>query len=127
MCLCGCEMLHGKNIAIIGSTSYRDKMLEHKKYIEHFCLEVRIPAFDDHEDLDEIGVCQYNLEIIKWADEVHVFWDQRSVGTVFDFGMCFALNKPIKIEYLQPKTFANLMRKYEKSVPRTIYPSRETS
>ena len=99
-------------ITIIGTTAYQDRMSQHKTELNSQGHQVKIPAFDNMPNLDEIGVCTYNLNAIKWADEIHIFWDQRSIGTIFDFGMVFALNKPISIIYLQPKTFANLMRKY---------------
>jgi hypothetical protein len=44
---------------------------------------------------------------------VHIFWDQRSVGTIFDLGACIALGKKIKIMFMNWKTFANVMRWYE--------------
>ena len=100
-------------IALIGSTQYRGRFLEHKVLMEKEGHEVRIPAFDDHVSMDEIEVCRYNLRMIKWADEVHIIWDQRSAGTIFDFGMTFALGKPIRIVYLEPKTFKGVMEKYE--------------
>jgi len=99
-------------ITTIGTTAYKPKMLEHKIQMEKQGHEVKIPAFDDIAG-DEIVVCNYNLAAIKWADEIHIFWDQRSVGTIFDFGMCYALGKKVKIIYLQTKTFAGLMAKYE--------------
>lgn len=100
-------------IAIIGSTQYKNKFIDHKSFLEDVGHEVKIPAFDDHESLDELGICKYNLNIIKWADEVHLIWDRRSSGTIFDFGMVFALSKPFKIIYLEPKTLEGLMKKYE--------------
>ncbi len=99
-------------IFTIGTTAYKAKMELHKKELKLEGHEVVIPAFDD-KPLDEVGVCEYNLTAIKDADEIHIFWDQRSTGTIFDFGMCFALRKPIKIIYIQKKTFRNLMEKYE--------------
>ena len=99
-------------ITIIGTTSYQGKMKRHKKLQMKQGHEVKIPAFDNHPELDDLGVCLHNLEKIKGADEVHMFWDQRSVGTVFDFGMCFALNKPLKIFYMEEKTFRGVMEKY---------------
>ena len=99
-------------VTIIGTTSYKDKMLVHKKQLEDAGIEVKIPAFDDHPDLDDYGVCKYNRELIECADEVHIFWDQRSLGTVFDFGMCFALRKKTQIIYLEKKTFKGVMEKY---------------
>jgi hypothetical protein len=79
--------------------------------------DVRTPAFDMHPDLDELGICEYNRGLIEWADEVHVIWDGRSVGVIFDLGMLFALRKPLVIEYIESKTFKGVMEKYaERSV-----------
>jgi len=100
-------------ITIIGTTSYQTKMCHHMELLKSYGHEVEMPAFDDHPELNEKGICEYNLEKIKWADEVHVFWDQRSMGTVFDFGMCFALGKPVHIAYMEPKTFRKVMEQYE--------------
>ena len=77
-------------IVIIGSTQYKDKFLQHKKNLEEQGHVVRIPAFDSHPELDDLGICYHNRELILWADEVHLIWDQRSTGTIFDFGMVFA-------------------------------------
>jgi nucleoside 2-deoxyribosyltransferase len=100
-------------IAIIGSTQYGEKF---KQLAEDLYLRghiVKTPAFDHHPDLDELGVCEFNREMIEWADKVMMIWDRRSTGTIFDFGMVFALRKPFEIHYLEPKTFENVMRKYE--------------
>jgi len=98
-------------IFCIGSTSYKEMMEEHQKLLS-LNHEVRIPKFDDY-DLDELQICRRNVEDIKWADEVHIFWDQRSVGTVFDFGAAFALDKKVKLVFINQKTFLNVMRWYE--------------
>jgi hypothetical protein len=100
------------NITIIGSSQYKDKFLEVKKRLEGESHVVRIPAFDDHKDLDDLGVCKYNRDLIEWADEIHLIWDRRSTGTIFDFGMCFMARKTLVIEYLEPKTFEGVMIKY---------------
>jgi len=102
-----------KRIAIIGSTRYKGKIREYADTLTKLGYEARSPVFDSHPDLDEYGICATNREMIEWADEVHVFWDQRSMGTIFDLGMAFALRKLIKIIHLEPKTFANFMRQYE--------------
>ena len=101
------------NITIIGSSQFRDKMEEHRKKLEAQKHHVKIPAFDDHPELDGLGVCKHNRALIEWADEVHIIWDRRSIGTIFDFGMAFALRKPVRIIYLEPKTFENVMVKWE--------------
>ena len=103
-----------KKIAVIGSTLYRDKMERLQLKYNNEGIECRLPRFDDHTG-DELSICQHNRLMIEWADEIHVFWDQRSMGTVFDFGMAFALRKKIVIEYLEEKTIGNVMRKYEQA------------
>jgi hypothetical protein len=107
-------------ITIIGSTQYRDKFFVLKNKLESEGHEVCVPAFDDHPQLDDFGVCLYNRGKIEWADQIYLIWDRRSTGTIFDFGMVFMARKPLIIEYLEPKTFENVMRKYaesHKSIP----------
>jgi len=51
----------------------------------------------DTEQWDHTGlrICQDNLEAMRQADEVHVIWDGKSQGCLFDLGMAFALGKKI--------------------------------
>ena len=107
------KVMKGKKVFIIGTTAYLDKMKEYQKKLYKRGVNAKIPKFD-HDREDELAICEKNREGIEWADEVHIFWDQRSMGTIFDFGMAFALRKPIKIIYLEKKTFAGVMKKYEK-------------
>jgi len=100
-------------IVVVGSTQYKEMIDDHVKKLRDEGKEARIPAFDDHPGLNELEVCEYNRRLIQRADEVHIVWDQRSMGTIFDFGMAFALHKKIKIIYLEPKTFAGVMKRYE--------------
>jgi nucleoside 2-deoxyribosyltransferase len=106
-------------IALIGSTSYQPRFQVEAAKLRHLGHTVRSPVFDDSLDLDELGICEHNREMIEWADEVHIIWDQRSIGTIFDFGMAFALHKTTRITYLEPKTIAGVMRKYEHKCGRT--------
>jgi hypothetical protein len=100
-------------ILIIGSSQYRDRIEEHAHKLRQAGHTVRIPAFDSHPDLDDFGVCQYNKGLVQTSDEVHMIWDRRSTGTIFDFGMVFMAGVPLKIIYLEPKTFEGVMKKYE--------------
>ena len=100
-------------VAIIGSSQYQQKFLEHKEKLEKEGHEVRIPAFDSHPELDDLGVCKFNREAIRWADRVDIIWDQRSLGTVLDFGMTFMAEKPVVIIYMEKKTLRGVMEKYE--------------
>ena len=103
-----------KKIFCIGTTSYKHMMEAHALDMKDAGYDVRIPKFDDYH-LDELQICKRNVEDIKWADEVHVFWDQRSTGTIFDFGAAFALGKKIKLVFINQKTFLNVMRWYADS------------
>ena len=99
-------------ITIIGSTSYQERMQRHKSELESNGYTVSLPAFDNFDGMNELQVCGYNRSKIKWADEIHVIWDQRSIGTIFDLGMAFALQKPVRIIYLNTKTFPNFLSQY---------------
>ena len=100
-------------IAIIGSTQYKDRIILHAEKMLSEGHEVLTPAFDDH-DTDALGIMTYNRTIIEWADEVHVIWDCRSVCTWGDFCMAFALRKPVKAIYLEPKLMKDVILEYEK-------------
>ena len=98
-------------IAIIGSTQYISKFESLRNRLKIQGHEVRIPAFDDIKG-DEYDICAYNRDVIMWADEVYLIWDGRSIGAIFDIGMCFALQKKLVIEYLEPKAFVNFVKLY---------------
>ena len=96
-------------IALIGSSQYQKEFhVTAGKYIKEGHA-VRILAFDNING-SELDILNYNRSLIEWADEVHVIWDGRYVGTIFDFGMAFALRKKLVIEYIEPKNFVNAMR-----------------
>lgn len=99
----------GKKITIIGSTAYQDRMHTHKLQMEAEGHEVNLPAFDSFVGFTVLQICRYNLDKIKWADEIHIIWDARSSGTILDLGMCLALDKAIKVIYLNQKTFTSLL------------------
>ena len=100
--------------SIIGSTQYKDKFVELKRRLISEGHEVKTPAFDDHpECATELDIVKYNLSIIKWADEVHVIWDSRSIMTISDFHMCIALDKIVIIEYIESKEIRNIFFQYE--------------
>lgn len=102
-----------KTILLIGSSQYRDKFQKAKDDLEKLGHKVLIPAFDDTPWLDSLGICDRNLELMKEADEVHVIWDNRSVGTIFDLGMAMALKKKVVVRYIEPKTFEQVINQYE--------------
>ena len=107
-------------ITIIGSTAYKDKMVAYAAELKQFGHEVSIPAFDCHPEYDEMGIVTHNKDLISQADRIDVLWDCRSPGTLFDLGMAFALNKPIKVVYLNDKTLENLVKKLQKLHTKTM-------
>lgn len=83
--------------------------------IEAFGWEVYWPHRDTDQS-DDIGlsICRQNLEAIQRADAVHVIWDGKSQGCLFDLGMAFALGKKVfSISLPDPtegKSFQNMVR-----------------
>lgn len=86
--------------------------------------EVHWPHRDTDQN-DEVGlrICRDNMAAIAAADVVHVIWDGKSQGCLFDLGIAFALNKPIVTLSLPPpsagKSFQNMMRVWHRDGPRT--------
>ncbi len=108
-------------ILIIGSTQYLQKFIDLKNKLEKEKHIVKTPIFDDNPLFNELELCEYNRDLIKWADKIYLIWDGRSVGAIFDFGMLFALEKPLIIEYIEPKTITGVIKRYaEKTKSKTI-------
>ena len=99
---------------IIGSHRYKERIEELKTELEKQYFKVKIPAFDYHPEFNELEICTYNKKLIKWADVIYIIWDRRSYGTVFDFGMAFALGKEVIVHYLELKVLENVMIQYSK-------------
>lgn len=77
-------------------------------------FEVHWPPRDTDQN-DEVGlrICRDNMRAIAAADVVHVIWDGKSQGCLFDLGVAFALGKkiePIIIPALSDgKSFQNMI------------------
>jgi nucleoside 2-deoxyribosyltransferase len=72
----------------------------------------------DTDQTDPIGlqICKDNRAAIEEADIVHIVWDGKSTGSLFDLGMAFALGKPVIPISLPPETehksFQNMIMAY---------------
>lgn len=100
-------------IAVLGSTRYEsNKIAELREQLEHLGHVARVPVFDGPAK-NELEVCELNRSLIEWADKVYMIWDGNSTGAIFDFGMLFALRKPFKLYYLNPRTMSNVMKLYQ--------------
>ncbi|MDD5289584.1 MAG: nucleoside 2-deoxyribosyltransferase [Patescibacteria group bacterium] len=75
------------------------------------------PLTDTNQD-DSVGlrICQDNRAAIIAADEIHIWWNGKSQGSIFDFGMAFGLNKKIvlvnydEVPATPYKSFNNVLR-----------------
>ena len=78
---------------------------------------VHWPYRDTNQDDDTgLKICQDNLKAIQEADEVHIIWDGKSQGCLFDLGIAFALGKkivPTSLPAATPgKCFQSMIRAY---------------
>lgn len=77
---------------------------------------VHYPARDT-DQFDSIGyrICTDNKNAIINADEIHIFWDKTSQGSLFDLGIAFALDKKLvivnieELEITPTKSFSNMI------------------
>jgi nucleoside 2-deoxyribosyltransferase len=82
---------------------------------------VHYPSRDTRQDGDDYGlrICCQNRDAIAEADVVFVAWDGKSQGVLFDLGMAFALDKPVRVVegYMPPRTpsksFQNMIHLWE--------------
>jgi nucleoside 2-deoxyribosyltransferase len=97
----------------------RTNLEDYTKKLENQGHKVHLPHRDTDQDNTSIGICNENLQATKWADEIHVFFSNKSQGGYFDMGMAFALEKPIKlIENESYEAYKN--GKYQKSFPHML-------
>lgn len=91
---------------------------EYVRALEDNGYDVHWPHRDTDQN-DDIGfrICRDNLEAMKESDVVHVVWDGKSQGCLFDLGMAFALGKPVVSLSLpaatSSKSFQNMVRYWQ--------------
>jgi len=78
------------------SPEWEDGLLSYAHQLEQRGHKVHLP-FRDTEQNDKTGfnICQTHAINISNADEIHIAYDGRSEGWLFDLGIAFALNKPV--------------------------------
>jgi len=91
------------------------------KRLEAKGFEVHWPPRDVNQKDDDSGgyrVLSEHKEAMIDCDCVHVIWDGKSEGCLFDLGMAFAMKKKIVVISLPPttagKSFQNMVRYWEK-------------
>lgn len=94
------------------------KMDKYIKKLESDGCNVFYPTRDNpYEHTDDVGyiICETNVKAIRDADEVHIFFDKDSKGSLFDIGASFGLNKKIvlankdEIVPTEYKSFSNMI------------------
>lgn len=83
--------------------------------LERDGFSVHWPPRDTNQD-DPTGlrICRDNLAAISAADVIHVIWDGKSQGCLFDLGAAFALGKKVSPISLpaptEGKSFQNMIQ-----------------
>jgi nucleoside 2-deoxyribosyltransferase len=103
-----------KKIFIIQSKGLTDRASELATRLRAEGCEVYVPVIQTRQDTDELTIASANREAMRQADEVHVIWDGTSHGVIFDIGMAFAMEKPIRLEYVIPKSMKNLLELFDR-------------
>ncbi|OGM09204.1 hypothetical protein A2Z67_04660 [Candidatus Woesebacteria bacterium RBG_13_36_22] len=96
---------------------WKEILEEYVKSLEATGNRVYWPSRDTDQN-DSVGfrICTDNKKGILWADEIHIAWDGKSEGCLFDIGMAFMAGKKVKIiERLFPmatphKSFPTMIR-----------------
>lgn len=99
----------------------KEKIENYVRILEFLGHEVYYPPRDTDQN-DSVGfrICMSNKEGILWANEVHVAWDEKSEGFLFDGGMAFMAGKKVRIiegifpEATVGKSFASMVRYWAK-------------
>ncbi|MFA5999404.1 MAG: hypothetical protein WC783_00285 [Candidatus Paceibacterota bacterium] len=96
-------------------------MEEYVKDLENQGYEVYWPMRDTVQtDTNGFNICMQNFKGMKDATEIHTYF-QESQGILFDFGIIFTLNKPLKIINTVSKTatksFTNVVITYAERNP----------
>ena len=100
-------------IFLVGSTQYKNtRFPEVKIRLETGGHDVKIPAFNGITDKTGLLCCDYNRTLVEWADEIHLIWDNKSVGAIFDMGMVFYARKKLVVEYIESKNFGDMFKAY---------------
>lgn len=95
----------------------KDALNKYIAGLEEWGCKVHYPARDTNQSGNGVKICADNRRAIESADEVHIFFDPTSTGTMFDIGMAFALRKKVVVvnEVLatEQKSFNNVLLGWE--------------
>ena len=95
----------------------RKKLEDYAKSLEKKGYVVHLPHRDTDQENTSIGICNQNVQMICWADEIHIFFDPNSTGSYFDMGAAFAFGKTIKVIETVAFDYVDEKGNYKKSFP----------
>ena len=92
-----------KRIFII--TPVREITEDEKQFLDTYIAQLESQGYKVHfpprdtEQTDIVGldICTANREAIRRATEIQIYWNAKSAGSKFDFGMVFMAEKPITL------------------------------
>lgn len=110
-----------RNVGSVTKKAIHDYVLK----LEKEGAKVHWPSRDTKQDTSGTDICSQNREAIFGADEVHIWIDLKSQGSLFDVGMTFAylLNMSKKFVIInrddftptEGKSFQNVILDLEKT------------
>ena len=84
-----CSVRNADTQSVAEATAYVQE-LEAQGHVVHYP-----PRDVSQDDPTGVAICAAHLNAMQECDEVHVLWDVTSKGSHFDFGMAYALGKPL--------------------------------
>lgn len=84
------------------------------EYLEQLGRDVFWPQRDVKQSLSGTEIVKAELDAIRGADEIHILWDDKSLGSHFDLGATMAMNKPIR--FVRTFRKSNARKTYEKVI-----------
>jgi len=65
---------------------------EYVSRLEKVGHKVHFPLRDVEQNDDSVAICKKHRDAMYNCDEVHVIWDESSIGSHFDLGMAYMLS-----------------------------------
>ena len=95
------------------TTEYQTMLEDYVRGWESKGHSVHLPHRDTNQNAKGIDICRQNMEAMKAADEVHIFYNPESQGTHFDMGVAFALGRKLvvveNVDYGPGKSYPRML------------------
>lgn len=95
----------------------REKLEKYVLFLESNGYKVHLPHRDTNQNASGYDICVENMNAIKSAEEVHIFYNGKSQGIHFDMGVAFALDKKIFVveneEYGEGKSYPRMLDEWQ--------------